>query len=411
VPCGTDKEGIAMSESKQREIIERIESNISAIEAQTAIQVFLNKLNEPEEYDPKKGKILVVENQVSMRESIIEYLRSAGYVNFITVSGGVQGIDATYRYLPDIIICGDNMSDMKGNVFHETIARNPDFKRIPFVFIMSIVDNDIEIDSLRGATAYLSKPIRKDKLVDIVDVLLVRYMELKEIIGNTSIDELTGTHNKTSLEEMFGRFLAVRKLRPVSVVCVTVDDVGVINEKYGHPAGDEAVALTGKIIQRNIRVYDFVGRYKWDMFIIVLPDTTRAQAVIAATKLGALIRKSCVECDGHKFGITASFGVVSLVDDDRRISVALGMESLAALYNIDGGPEVDWDAVDGIKLSLVEILISLSRKAMRHAGEIRCGHCEFTSEDADDFPNGNCPECGATDLAGGGDSVAVLPDC
>ncbi|MBN1799828.1 MAG: diguanylate cyclase [Spirochaetales bacterium] len=80
---------------------------------------YLKEVNKEDEFDYKKGKILIVEDDKNIRKVIIRYLINNSYKNFIQAANGRQGLEALYEYTPDLIICDYNMPHMKGDVFHD----------------------------------------------------------------------------------------------------------------------------------------------------------------------------------------------------------------------------------------------------------------------------------------------------
>ncbi|MBN1396913.1 MAG: carbohydrate binding domain-containing protein, partial [Bacteroidetes bacterium] len=59
---------------------------------------------------------------------------------------GKSGLEAVYEYSPDLIICDYNMPAMKGDEFHNELIDNPKYKKIPFIFLSAIADEDLIIE-------------------------------------------------------------------------------------------------------------------------------------------------------------------------------------------------------------------------------------------------------------------------
>lgn len=99
-------------------------------------------------------------------------------------------------------------------------------------------------------------------------------------LRQSSSDQLTGLFNRAYFEE----FLAaeVRRSRRYSrffaVAMVDIDHFKNFNDKYGHAAGDQALKTVATIIQRAVRRSDLVARYGGEEMVLVMPETTLAQA-------------------------------------------------------------------------------------------------------------------------------------
>lgn len=131
-------------------------------------------------------------------------------------------------------------------------------------------------------------------------------------------DELTGLHNRrylmARLNEEFER--ARRKGTALGLLMMDVDHFKAVNDKYGHPAGDEVLRSIAQTLASMLREYDVGGRYGGEEFAVVLAETTPADMV----KLAERIREAIEQLDAHGnatgIHVTISIGVAVLRDDD-----------------------------------------------------------------------------------------------
>jgi len=88
-------------------------------------------------------------------------------------------------------------------------------------------------------------------------------------------DPLTGVYNRYALEEFLSREIprAKRYNRKIGVLMVDVDDLKVINDKFGHKAGDELLKEVAKRLRNAVRKEDLVVRYGGDEFLVILTET------------------------------------------------------------------------------------------------------------------------------------------
>jgi diguanylate cyclase (GGDEF)-like protein len=128
-------------------------------------------------------------------------------------------------------------------------------------------------------------------------------------------DQLTGLPNRRSVDDTLKRMAAFanRSVTPLAAVLFDLDPFKKINDLAGHEKGDEVLAAVGVAVAAECRASDFVGRYGGEEFVLLLPDTDRAGAVVIAEKVRLAI--AAVEVVGVSRAITASLGVAAIPDD------------------------------------------------------------------------------------------------
>ena len=112
------------------------------------------------------AKILVVDDDESLRELLRMHLASAGY----EVSTAPDAISAGYQVLknpPDLIVSDVGMPHMDGFEFVAAMKSDATLPKIPVIFLTSMEDGDGRGKEL-GAVGYLTKPVRADRLLELV---------------------------------------------------------------------------------------------------------------------------------------------------------------------------------------------------------------------------------------------------
>ncbi len=112
------------------------------------------------------ARILVVDDDESIRELLRLHLSAAGY----DVELAPDAIAAGYMVLrraPDLIITDVKMPHMDGFEFVAALKADPTLPKIPVVFLTSIEDGDVRGKEL-GAAGYITKPVRADRLLEVV---------------------------------------------------------------------------------------------------------------------------------------------------------------------------------------------------------------------------------------------------
>lgn len=146
-------------------------------------------------------------------------------------------------------------------------------------------------------------------------------------------DPLTGLYNRRYLDETLGRELirAERYGHPLGVIMGDLDRFKVVNDHYGHPAGDGVLRVFGGLLQHAARGSDICCRYGGEEFLLILIDTALPDALKRAEHLRAAIAALPVTCGTSAIHVTASFGV-AVFPEHGKTGAALIAAADAALY-------------------------------------------------------------------------------
>ncbi len=115
-----------------------------------------------------------------------------------------------------------------------------------------------------------------------------RYRRLIDnLYTQATTDGLTGLYNhicfQMRLREEVGRVKRYR--RPMALLMIDVDGFKPFNDRFGHPAGDEALRMVAQSIRVTLRRVDLPARYGGEEFAVILPETPQAGAMVAAERV------------------------------------------------------------------------------------------------------------------------------
>jgi len=117
-------------------------------------------------------KILVIEDDANIRESLVELLEMKSF-DLISAENGIDGLKLAQDNLPDLIVCDVMMPGMNGYEVVEAIRKDSRMKNLPFIFLSAkAMEADIDYGKKLGANSYLTKPFRAQDLFSVVDELL-----------------------------------------------------------------------------------------------------------------------------------------------------------------------------------------------------------------------------------------------
>jgi len=117
--------------------------------------------------------------------------------------------------------------------------------------------------------------------------ILIEYEDLKKLELNAVTDPLTGLYNRRLFEESFDKELnrSRRYGQPLGLVILDLHRFKEVNDKYGHPRGDEVLRATAATLKKALRTSDSAFRIGGDEFALQLPQTDSAQALALSRRV------------------------------------------------------------------------------------------------------------------------------
>ena len=146
-------------------------------------------------------------------------------------------------------------------------------------------------------------------------------------------DSLTGALNRPAFHQQADKEYSRSKRysRPLSVIMLDIDHFKQVNDRYGHPAGDQVLQIFAEACQEVIRSTDLMGRVGGEEFALLLPDTPSKSALYLAERLRLRINKYPYLAGDMLIEVTASLGVAELQSSDADFK-ALLQRADEALY-------------------------------------------------------------------------------
>ena len=159
---------------------------------------------------------------------------------------------------------------------------------------------------------------RNQSLIGIQNELFQTNRKLKQM---AITDSLTGCYNRHYLTQQLEHEVMKNRTTktPFAIFLLDIDFFKLVNDNYGHLAGDEVICSTVEVIKQNLREDDILARYGGEEFIIYLPDTDQSQAIFLAERIKSSIEGNqiTIENADHPVTITISMGLLSINHDFR----------------------------------------------------------------------------------------------
>lgn len=260
------------------------------------------------------GVALIADDDGDFRQLLARRARRTG-LTVVEAIDGHAALLALEQQDFDVLVLDVYMPGASGlEVFQAARRKQSDIQAI---FLTASASVETAVDALRkGAYDYLTKPLES---LAAFELALTRALEHRHLLRENArlfqevqrlaiTDPLTGLFNRhrlqDALETEYER--AVRYGRPVSIIMMDLDDLKVVNDTYGHAAGDAVLQAVAAAIRRNIRRLDLPTRYGGDEFLVLLPETNMTDALRVAERIGGEVRK----LRAGDLPVSASTGVV-----------------------------------------------------------------------------------------------------
>ncbi len=148
-------------------------------------------------------------------------------------------------------------------------------------------------------------------------IMIKRAFLYKNIQELAIMDGLTQVFSRRHLLDRFEEELKrSRKFKHnFSFLMVDIDKFKNFNDKYGHLVGDAILREASKTVKDNVRQIDFVGRYGGEELSIVLPETDKGQALLAAERIRQAIETRDIKVYDERLKVTVSVGISTFPDD------------------------------------------------------------------------------------------------
>lgn len=163
--------------------------------------------------------------------------------------------------------------------------------------------------------------------------------------SKVDFDGLTTIHSRRKILELLAAELELFMNDNIffAIVMIDIDNFKLVNDDYGHIAGDEVLKNTAARINGAIRKVDIVGRYGGEEFIVLLPGTDIDTAKTICERIRVGIAENLVKCEDSLISVTISQGVTIVRQGDSVDSAIKRADELMYQSKQKGRNCVTWD--------------------------------------------------------------------
>jgi len=274
--------------------------------------------------DQRSGKILLIEDNDFRADKISKPLSKRNKI--IVEKDPVKGMKLAKTGM-DLIIVSLVSDKFDGLRACASLRFNEESRETP---ILIIGDPEDEARLIRaydiGINDTLMRPIEMQELQARVSTLLRRKFYADSLRENFNenlemvvSDPLTGLGNRRYFNRAIDPFFSALedKDEPFSIMVFDIDHFKRVNDILGHDMGDQILKEISARLVTNMRAVDVVSRYGGEEFMIAMPNTGEADALIAADRVRAFIAGTPIFVDGQALQITTSAGVAEVKKDEQ----------------------------------------------------------------------------------------------
>ena len=281
-------------------------------------------------------QVLVVEDSAVYRKLISDHLHAWDFRVTVAEDGAQASAVLDRADSPKLVLLDWVLPDIEGTELCQRIREAGSSR--PYVYVILLTSKEGRQNMLHameaGADDYLVKPFDElelkarlmvgKRILDLQDELVQAREAMRHA---TTHDSLTELLNRGEILAMLQRELerARRDRKRVSVILADIDHFKQVNDTLGHLFGDQALQEVARRLRSSLRVYDGIGRYGGEEFLLVLPGCDLEDAIGRGNELREMVAGTPLVALNTEKHITVSMGVA--------VSECVGKEEAEALLS------------------------------------------------------------------------------
>jgi len=185
-----------------------------------------------------------------------------------------------------------------------------------------------------GINDYLVRPIDSNEILARVRTQIRKKRYSARLRDNVQMsiemaitDALTGLHNRRYMESHLGTLAeqAAARGRPMTLLIIDIDHFKVINDTFGHDAGDDVLREFAIRLRKSTRGIDLACRYGGEEFVVVMPETDKSVATVVAERIRRRIASEpfAIRAGEGTVDVTISIGLAALNGASESVAAVL----------------------------------------------------------------------------------------
>ncbi len=262
--------------------------------------------------------VVLADDDPSIRLMVRHVLESEDY-DIVEAADGLEAIKAVEQYHPALILLDAIMPGIDGFTTCQQIKENG-HTDIPVMMITGL-DDDASVERAYevGAIDFITKPIKWAVLKHRVKSVVAKVIAERKVELLAYRDTLTNLPNRLLFADRLEQSVirADRSHTSIALMLVDIDDFKLVNDSFGHDAGDKLIKAVGQLISRSLRRADTIARLGGDEFAVIIENIDGPEDAISIADNLTTILEHNVRLDDQETYTSASIGIAIYPDDGK----------------------------------------------------------------------------------------------
>lgn len=258
-------------------------------------------------------QVVVIDDTLITARLIGEYLKKIDGVAPIIFTDPKEGLQYCQDHEIDLLMVDYMMPELNGLEVIRAYRKKRGAEEFPVVMVTAMEEREVLRQAFEaGANDFVSKPLEPVELIARAQSLLTLRTRTVELRRLATMDSLTDVFVRRHFMDVAQREVARcrRYNDPLTLFMLDIDHFKVVNDDYGHAAGDKVLEFFASTCRETVREPDFIGRLGGEEFAICLPETSIDEAEAVAARCREAIETASIDVgDGITVHVTVSIGM------------------------------------------------------------------------------------------------------
>ncbi len=260
--------------------------------------------------------VVLADDDPSIRLMVRHVLESEDF-DIVEASDGLEAIKAVEKHHPALILLDAVMPGIDGFTTCQQI-KDKGHTDIPVMMITGL-DDDASVERAYevGAIDFITKPIKWAVLKHRVKSVVAKVIAERKVQLLAYRDSLTSLPNRLLFADRLEQAVirSERSRTSMALMLVDIDDFKLVNDSFGHEAGDKLIKAVGDLISKSLRRADTIARLGGDEFAVIIEGIEGADDAISIADNLTTILEHNVRLDDQETYTSASIGIAIYPED------------------------------------------------------------------------------------------------
>lgn len=262
--------------------------------------------------------VVLADDDPSIRLMVRHVLESEDF-DIVEASDGLEAIKAVEKHHPALILLDAVMPGIDGFTTCQQI-KEKGHTDIPVMMITGL-DDDASVERAYevGAIDFITKPIKWAVLKHRVKSVVAKVIAERKVQLLAYRDTLTDLPNRLLFADRLEQAVirAERSRTSMALMLIDIDDFKLVNDSFGHDAGDKLIKAVGHLISKSLRRADTIARLGGDEFAVIIEGIDSPDDAISIADNLTTILEHNVRLDDQETYTSASIGISVYPDDGK----------------------------------------------------------------------------------------------